>query len=189
MPSFSLENHKQTQWQLALAPRFAKITQSTVQKLAKSECTITTQFLIYVPCKNQITDSVPKLRAKVQRPVNLLSTDGTTSGDDGSETKNKQEVGMSCKFEQMLKPSNGSDLEADCEDNSYTDVDTVSLSGISNKNESNSAELAKTTEITIEMLHSKIVDLEKQLATVVQKNLKLTEENTKLKEMVTTSNK
>lgn len=55
-----------------------------------------------------------KLRAK-QKPNNyLISTDGTTSGDDGSETKNKQEQETAVKLDQMLKPSNQmvSDLEA-----------------------------------------------------------------------------
>lgn len=104
---------------------------------------------------------------------------------------------MSCKFEQMFKPSNGSDLEADCEDNSYTDVDTVSLTSVGfnslnvlnfqfqKKNDTSTAELSQTTETTVQMLHSKIIDLEKQLATILQKNLKLTEENTKLREMIT----
>lgn len=53
-----------------------------------------------------------------------------------------------------------------------------------NKNESNSSE--QPAETSVQTLHSKIIDLEKQLATVIQKNLKLTEENNKLRELMAT---
>jgi len=86
------------------------------------------------------------------------------------------------RFERSNQLASDLDLEADCEDNNYTDVDTVSLTGASSKNENSAGELKN--ESNVQLLHTKIVELEQQLASVVQKNLKLTEENEKLKKLV-----
>jgi len=128
------------------------------------------------PMQRPVDNRQRKLRPK-QRSSNLISTDGTTSGDDGSETKNKSEQEVSVKLEQLLRPSNqlasDLDLEADCEDNSTTDVDTVSLTGsASNKNELNTREFGQQDK-KVSMLHSKILELEKQLSAVLKENAQL----------------
>ncbi|KAI1727997.1 inositol polyphosphate kinase domain-containing protein [Ditylenchus destructor] len=84
-----------------------------------------------------LTADQPRQRKVKRRPVNFISTDGTTSGDDGEEIQYTCEQEVQSKLDQLLKKSEqlASDLEADCEDNNSTDVDTVSVSGsIKHKN-------------------------------------------------------
>uniref|UniRef100_A0A915CLL3 Uncharacterized protein n=1 Tax=Ditylenchus dipsaci TaxID=166011 RepID=A0A915CLL3_9BILA len=130
-----------------------------------------------------------KLREK-RRPANFISTDGTTSGDDCEEMQYNSEQEVQAKLDQLLKKSDqlASDLEADCEDNNSTDVDTVSVSGsIKHKNgvekscegeEGNVTMLTNAaTSLQIEdrekILNVKIKNLEKQLETVLNLNLNL----------------
>ncbi|KAI6206133.1 hypothetical protein M3Y94_00872000 [Aphelenchoides besseyi] len=130
-----------------------------------------------------------KLREK-RRPMNIVGTDNTTSGDEG-DTKNESENDVSNKLEQLLRRSNqlNSDLEADCEDNNSTDVDTISVSGsINNADKDVSLQSFSPKETTMHMLSKKVDSLEKQLATVLQLNLKLKEENEQLKKMVVNHN-
>uniref|UniRef100_A0A914Z9E7 Uncharacterized protein n=1 Tax=Panagrolaimus superbus TaxID=310955 RepID=A0A914Z9E7_9BILA len=129
-------------------------------------------------------------KIKRNQRINFVSTDGTTSGgtsDCNSEDfqlNSNNECGggdISIRLEQFMKKPENSDLEADCEDNNSTDVDTVSISGsIKHKNpiEGNENVL---NDSKMELLNAKIRNLEKQLATVLSLNIKLKEENDRLK--------
>lgn len=127
-----------------------------------------------------------KLREK-RRPANFISTDGTTSGDDFELLQNDepgtQNLGQMLRKNDQLLPS---DLDADCEDNNSTDVDTVSVSGsVKIKNEADRPDGNKSE---LNYLNAKVMALEKQLACVIKLNGKLKEENEELKKKVTHEN-
>ncbi|CAD5216463.1 unnamed protein product [Bursaphelenchus xylophilus] len=132
------------------------------------------------PTQRHVDNRQRKLREK-RRPANFISTDGTTSGDDQELVNGDEE--NSHKLEQMLKKTDQlpSDLDADCEDNNSTDVDTVSVSG-SVKSKDTPENRAPRDDIAV--LNAKVNALEKQLATVLQVNGKLKEENEQLKRIV-----
>ena len=107
----------------------------------------------------------PERQRKVvkRRPINFVSTDGTTSGDEFSEDfqLNNEALDLQTRLEQFIKRPENSDLEADCEDNNSTDVDTVSISGsIKHKNPIEGTENA-TADSKMELLNAKIRNLEK----------------------------
>ncbi|KAI6240388.1 hypothetical protein M3Y99_00471000 [Aphelenchoides fujianensis] len=130
-------------------------------------------------------DKQRKLREK-RRNVDLMGTDNTTSGDDGDETKNESERDCANKLEQLLRRPNqlNSDLEADIEDNNSTDVDQVSISGSINNADKEAAQQTATPKD----LSAKVAALEKQLATVLQLNSKLVEENKQLRKVAAVTN-
>uniref|UniRef100_A0A0N4ZBG1 Uncharacterized protein n=1 Tax=Parastrongyloides trichosuri TaxID=131310 RepID=A0A0N4ZBG1_PARTI len=136
-----------------------------------------------------------KLREKRKSYINaaVISTDGTTSGDDGENA--------------MIEIHNGrrdnltSDLEADCEDNNSTDADALSQTGsfreknpetlVDTKNITtkdcskikvpNNEESLKDSADNIQFLNEKIKNLELQLQSVLKHNVMLKEENEILK--------
>ena len=129
------------------------------------------------------TKSTERQRKIKRRPVNFVSTDGTTSGE-GDDIQYSSELDIQARLEQLLRRPDQSDLEADCEDNNSTDVDTVSISGsIKHKNPIDN-ENSNPTDTKVELLCAKIRNLEKQLATVLSINIKLKEENDRLKNSV-----
>uniref|UniRef100_A0AC34FT14 Uncharacterized protein n=1 Tax=Panagrolaimus sp. ES5 TaxID=591445 RepID=A0AC34FT14_9BILA len=134
-------------------------------------------------------------KIKRNQRINFVSTDGTTSGNSLSDCNSEDfqlnsnnECGggdISIRLEQFMKKPENSDLEADCEDNNSTDVDTVSISGsIKHKNPIEGNENV-SNDSKMELLNAKIRNLEKQLATVLSLNIKLKEENDRLKSVVT----
>uniref|UniRef100_A0AC35GKC1 Uncharacterized protein n=1 Tax=Panagrolaimus sp. PS1159 TaxID=55785 RepID=A0AC35GKC1_9BILA len=134
-------------------------------------------------------------KMKRNQRINFVSTDGTTSGNSLSDCNSEDlqlgnEFGgggdaFSIRLEQLMKKPENSDLEADCEDNNSTDVDTVSISGsIKHKNPIEGNENV-SSDSKMELLNAKIRNLEKQLATVLSLNIKLKEENDRLKSAVT----
>ncbi|CAD5211931.1 unnamed protein product [Bursaphelenchus okinawaensis] len=132
------------------------------------------------PTQRHVDNRQRKLREK-RRPANFISTDGTTSGDDLELVEGDEE--SSHKLEKMLKKNDQlpSDLDADCEDNNSTDVDTISVSGsVKSKDTSES----KAPKDDVSVLNARLNALEKQLATVLKVNGKLKEENEQLKRMV-----
>jgi dihydroxyacetone kinase DhaKLM complex PTS-EIIA-like component DhaM len=142
------------------------------------------------PTQRSVEQRQRKLREK-RRSANFVSTENTTSGDDGEEVRYSSEQEVQTKLEQLLKRSDQltSDLEADCEDNNSTDVDTVSVSGNQKPKNGTSTEKFDTaveaTEVDndVNLLTAKIKKLEMQLETVLQVNFKLEEENTQLKKL------
>ncbi|KAH7696790.1 hypothetical protein AAVH_36135 [Aphelenchoides avenae] len=148
------------------------------------------------PTQRSVEQRQRKLREK-RRSANFISTEGTTSGDDGEDVQYSSEQEVQSKLEQLLKRSEQltSDLEADCEDNNSTDVDTISVSG-STKNRVSSTEKLDAPEGTVHdssadadvhVLSAKIRKLEMQLETVLKVNLKLKEENAQLKKLAVNS--
>ncbi|TMS35499.1 hypothetical protein L596_002890 [Steinernema carpocapsae] len=85
-----------------------------------------------------------------------------------------------------------SDLEADCEDNNSTDMDTISssfnLSQIGTDDGKSDAEPTiqvseiPESEATVQSLSARVKKLEKQLETLLKINVKLKEENEKYRE-------
>uniref|UniRef100_A0A7E4VVF5 JAKMIP_CC3 domain-containing protein n=1 Tax=Panagrellus redivivus TaxID=6233 RepID=A0A7E4VVF5_PANRE len=127
-----------------------------------------------------------RVRKIKRRPINFVSTDGTTSGDEAGEDSSLQLSGegdLQARLEQLLRRHETSDLteaEADCEDNNSTDVDAASVTG-SIKHKSDANAIPNGPDTKVELLSAKIRNLEKQLATVLSINLKLREENDRLK--------
>jgi len=169
-------------------------------------------------------------------------TEGTTSEDAGEELQYSSEdvPDTQNKIDQLFKKVDvahlASDLEADCEDNNSTDVDTVSVSGSikhktpncmeksleeegfyllpsstvtkvpSGANEGKTAApshptalLANSPSTTAsgqshmceqqhQLMSAKIRNLERQLETVLSLNVKLKEENEKLKKIAVSAN-
>ncbi|KAH7726960.1 hypothetical protein AAVH_05184 [Aphelenchoides avenae] len=143
------------------------------------------------PTQRSVEQRQRKLREK-RRSANFISTEGTTSGDDGEDVQYSSEQEVQSKLEQLLKRSEQltSDLEADCEDNNSTDQES------SIKLKASSTEKLDTPEGTVHdssadadvhVLSAKIRKLEMQLETVLKVNLKLKEENAQLKKLAVNS--
>uniref|UniRef100_A0A1I8AVS6 PRKC apoptosis WT1 regulator protein n=1 Tax=Steinernema glaseri TaxID=37863 RepID=A0A1I8AVS6_9BILA len=140
-----------------------------------------------------------KLREKRKNAnANFISTDGTTSGDDATEhvlaVEPQEHIPSSNRLSAFLRKheqSMTSDLEADCEDNNSTDMDTISSSfnlsqaGVeeikSDAEPSTQVPEPQESETTVQSLNARIIKLEKQLETVLNINVKLKEENEKLR--------
>uniref|UniRef100_A0A0K0ES70 cGMP-dependent protein kinase interacting domain-containing protein n=1 Tax=Strongyloides stercoralis TaxID=6248 RepID=A0A0K0ES70_STRER len=149
-----------------------------------------------------------KLREKRRSFIstNVISTDGTTSGDDGEnvvfEIQNPIQIPIkNHSFLNARRRENlTSDLEADCEDNNSTDADALSQTGsfreITSKiifdDKNKIVKKITTDEVpnneefvnplnNIQILNEKIKDLELQLESVLKHNIMLKEENEILK--------
>lgn len=109
----------------------------------------------------QPTKSTERQRKiKQRKPINFVSTDGTTSGEN-DDMQFSSELDIQARLEQLLKRPDQSDLEADCEDNNSTDVDTVSISGsIKHKNPLDN-DNGNPADTRVELLSAKIRNLEK----------------------------
>ncbi|CEF60145.1 Hypothetical protein SRAE_X000188500 [Strongyloides ratti] len=149
-----------------------------------------------------------KLREKRRSYVNtaVISTDGTTSGDDGKNVilEIHSPIQIPVKNHSFLntrrRENLTSDLEADCEDNNSTDADALSQTGsfreitskiifdeknkivkeITSNEVPNNEEIVNPTD-NIQILNEKIKDLELQLESVLKHNIMLKEENEILK--------
>uniref|UniRef100_A0A0N5CG03 BZIP domain-containing protein n=1 Tax=Strongyloides papillosus TaxID=174720 RepID=A0A0N5CG03_STREA len=149
-----------------------------------------------------------KLREKRKSYINtaIISTDGTTSGDDGENViiEFQNTVQTPLKNNSLLdtrrRENLTSDLEADCEDNNSTDADALSQTGSFRDTNSkttnddrnriliedttidvpNNEEFVNVTD-NIQFLNEKIKNLELQLESVLKHNIMLKEENEILK--------
>jgi hypothetical protein len=104
----------------------------------------------------------PERQRKIKRrPINFISTDGTTSGDEcnSEDFQLPNECDISTRLEQFIKKPESSDFdEADCEDSDT--VDTVSISGsIKHKNPIEGNENV-SNDSKMELLNAKIRNLE-----------------------------
>uniref|UniRef100_A0A914ECC1 PRKC apoptosis WT1 regulator protein n=1 Tax=Acrobeloides nanus TaxID=290746 RepID=A0A914ECC1_9BILA len=153
--------------------------------------------------QQKTTEKQRRLREKRRTSnANFISTDGTTSGDDPEEMQYSSEQEIQARLEQLLKKPDHlpSDLEADCEDNNSTDLDTISISGtVKHKpdekersdtvtEDDSTSTPARLTETDFQLLNAKIRNLEKQLETVLSINVKLKEENEQLKRILPRQN-
>uniref|UniRef100_A0AC35TYF0 BZIP domain-containing protein n=1 Tax=Rhabditophanes sp. KR3021 TaxID=114890 RepID=A0AC35TYF0_9BILA len=142
--------------------------------------------------------SCDKRKLREKRKANnapFLSTDGTTSGEDGENIMIHENVTIpspgKLTANHFRKQHLVSDLEADCEDNNSTDVDAISFSGSVKQNNTEDCSLDALSEININndnhhsqninCLNTIIKKLEQQLEVVLRHNTKLKEENEKLK--------